>query len=42
MSAEDFALLTPHMERVKLAMGEALVTANEPIEHVHFLEGGVG
>jgi CRP-like cAMP-binding protein len=42
MSADDFALLTPHFERIKLGMAEPLVMSNEPIEYVHFLEGGVG
>src|ERR687894_412989 len=41
LSADDFHLLQPHLEPVTLARGEVLVTPNEPIEHVTFLEAGV-
>lgn len=37
----DFALLKPYLTRVDLARGQVLVTANKPIEHVYFPEGGV-
>lgn len=41
MPAEDFMLLQPHLERVKLAEREELVLPDTPIEHIHFLEGGM-
>jgi CRP-like cAMP-binding protein len=41
MSADDFALLQPHLERVALAPRDYLFRAHQPIASVHFLEGGV-
>lgn len=41
MSAEDRALLAPHLSRHDLARGDVLARANSPVEHVYFLEGGV-
>ena len=42
LSADDFALLQPCLERVELARRETLIEADTPIEHVYFLESGVG
>jgi CRP-like cAMP-binding protein len=42
MSADDFALLQPHLQRVKMQPKYCLSQANQIIEHVFFLEGGVG
>jgi CRP-like cAMP-binding protein len=42
MSAGDFALLQPHLERVELKQGYVLFESDTPIEHAYFLEGGVG
>ena len=41
MSAKDYALLRPHLERVDLPRGAVLCPANKRIEHVYFPEGGV-
>jgi CRP-like cAMP-binding protein len=41
LSPEDFSLLQPHLEPLTLDRGDVLVTPNEPIEHVTFLEAGV-
>ena len=41
MSAEDFARLTPHFEPVTLSLKQVLVEANQPIEHVYFIEEGL-
>lgn len=41
LSGSDWALLQPHLERVKLSRGSELLRAGEPIEHLHFPEGGV-
>lgn len=41
LAPEDFALLQPHLERVDLGDRDVLVVANEPIEQIHFPEGGV-
>jgi CRP-like cAMP-binding protein len=38
---EDFSLLQPHLEPVTLDRGDVLVTPNESIEYVTFLEAGV-
>ncbi|MFD1036134.1 Crp/Fnr family transcriptional regulator [Sphingomonas hankookensis] len=37
----DLALLAPALERVSLEVGDTLLTAGGPIEHVYFLEGGI-
>ncbi|MEA1083181.1 MAG: Crp/Fnr family transcriptional regulator [Sphingomonas sp.] len=39
---EDLALLAPHLAREALQVKQVLVPLNQPIEHVWFLEGGVG
>lgn len=41
MSAEDLALLSPHLERVPLACGDVLVAAGDPIETLCFPEGAI-
>ncbi len=41
LAPEDFHLLLPHLVPVTLNRGDVLVTPNEPIEHVTFLEAGV-
>jgi CRP-like cAMP-binding protein len=41
MSADDLALLKPWLTRVRLERGQVVCTANEPIEQVYFLEGGI-
>jgi CRP-like cAMP-binding protein len=41
MSAEDYALLAPQLEPVKLAKGFTLVEAGAEIEHVYFFESGL-
>jgi CRP-like cAMP-binding protein len=42
MSADDLALLAPHMRRCGLPLRMSLVTPNVPIEAVYFLEQGIG
>jgi len=41
MSADDLALLRPHLVRVELEREQTLVMANVAITHVYFLEGGI-
>jgi CRP-like cAMP-binding protein len=41
MSAKDFALLRPHLERVDMHQGTVLCPANKRVEYVYFPEGGV-
>jgi CRP-like cAMP-binding protein len=41
-SAEDFALLAPHLEPMRLGRGHVLVQPEQTIEHVYFLESGIG
>jgi CRP-like cAMP-binding protein len=41
LSADDFALLQPDMERVELHLRQTLVEPGVPIEYVYFLEGGI-
>jgi CRP-like cAMP-binding protein len=41
-SAADFALLQPDLTRVDLAVRQSPYGSNEAIEHVYFLEGGLG
>ena len=36
LSAEEFALLSPHLERVRLSHGDPLIKPGEPIRRVHF------
>lgn len=41
MTAEDYALLHPHLERVEIPRGAVLAAANKRLAHVYFPEGGV-
>ena len=41
LSADDRALLAPHLERVTMALRHVLEPANEDIEHIYFPEDGV-
>ena len=41
LSLDDLALLRPHLTREKLHREQTLALADQPIEHVWFLEGGV-
>ena len=41
MSGEDRQLLTPHLKHVELMLRQTLEKANQPIEHVYFLEDGI-
>ena len=42
LSEADYALLEPHFERKHLKIKDQLFDRNTPIEHVYFLENGVG
>lgn len=42
MSADDFALLAPHLQPCKADKGSILFEENAPIETVWFLDSGVG
>lgn len=42
LSADDLALVLPHLESVKLQYRQTLETAHEPIEFVYFPESGLG
>jgi CRP-like cAMP-binding protein len=42
LSPGDFGLLQPHLNLVSLGIRAVLVEPNEAIEHVHFLESGIG
>jgi CRP-like cAMP-binding protein len=37
----DFALLSPHLEPIKLDVNKSVVPANKPIEYAYFLESGI-
>jgi CRP-like cAMP-binding protein len=41
LCCEDFDLLQPHLEPVTLNRGDVLITPNQPITHVYFLEAGI-
>lgn len=41
LSADDLALLEPHLEQVNLARRHVLEIPNKPIENVYFIESGV-
>ena len=41
MSPDEFARLKPHLEPITLSLKQVLVEANQPIEHVHFIEEGL-
>jgi CRP-like cAMP-binding protein len=42
LSSEDYALLEPHLTRVRLAKGDTLVVPDEPIEFIYFPETALG
>jgi CRP-like cAMP-binding protein len=42
LQEQDFNLLQPHLERVSLGLRHPFYESGMPIEHVHFLEDGVG
>jgi CRP-like cAMP-binding protein len=42
LSADDLAMIAPHLTRVELSRGQVLVTPDKPVEQVYFPEGGVG
>ena len=42
MTSEDFNLLAPHLAWVALGKGFVIAQPGEPIEHVYFMESGVG
>ncbi len=37
----DFALLSPHFERVSLAVGDEIIAAGSRIQHAYFLDSGI-
>src|SRR5215212_4171289 len=41
LSPEDRKLLTPDLEQVNLETRHVLEQANQPIEHIYFLEDGI-
>jgi CRP-like cAMP-binding protein len=41
MRPQDFALLSPHLEKVALTRRQTLARAGQPVEHIYFLEDGV-
>jgi CRP-like cAMP-binding protein len=41
MSAEDRQLLTPNFTPIELPLRQILEVANQPIEHIYFLEDGI-
>lgn len=41
LSAADFALLQPHLDRVSFAVGDEVALAGEPIDWVRFPEAGI-
>src|SRR4051794_22227938 len=41
MSADDFALLQPHLQRVRLELRQHLFRVSELISYVTFLESGI-
>ena len=42
LSAEDYRLLAPHLERVFLGRGHVLSEPNEPVRHIYFPEAAIG
>lgn len=42
LPAEDFALLSQHLEPVELARAQTLVEPGQPVEHAWFFESGIG
>jgi len=41
LSAEDYALLAPHLTPVSFAVGDVIIRAGDPIDSLCFLEGGI-
>jgi CRP-like cAMP-binding protein len=41
MSAEDFQLIAPYLERVLISQGQMLAEANQIIKFIYFPEGGI-
>ena len=41
LAPDDFDLLSPNLERVRLLIGEVLIEAHQPIAHVVFPESGL-
>lgn len=41
-AAADFELIEPHPERLQAPKGEVCIEAGQPIQHVYFLDGGLG
>ena len=41
LSADDRELLTPYLKAVDLKLRHTLEKANQPIEHIYFLEDGI-
>lgn len=41
LSAQDFALLQPHLEPVRIGVGEVIARTGDPIESISFFEGAV-
>ena len=42
LSPADFALVEPRLERIDLARGKVLIEPHGPIDHVTFIEAGIG
>jgi CRP-like cAMP-binding protein len=42
LSADDLALLQPHLEAVQLERGDMMIEPNQPIRHVYFPENSIG
>ncbi len=42
LTPADFALLQPHLEKIELPVRRQIELRNRPIEHVYFLESGLG
>src|SRR5215212_5022284 len=42
LSRDDFVLLQPHLEPVRLDLHQVLIEPHKLIEHVHFVESGLG
>ena len=42
LKATDFEIVAPHLERVGLPKGSVLAKPDEPVDHVYFLESGLG
>ena len=41
LAAKDYERLAPELERIELAQDQLLAPADEPIEYVYFLDGGI-